>query len=99
MTQDWVVLRKYFNQYEADMAAGILEAHGIPALVLSDNAGGALPALALAFPTRLMVQAPDLEIAHTTLSASEAREVGENEDDQDGGEAGAGAPGPGDQLG
>jgi hypothetical protein len=56
MSDDMVVLQKYLGEIEARLAATILEANGIPAEVLADTAGGALPSLAYAFPVRLYVR-------------------------------------------
>jgi hypothetical protein len=62
-----VVLRKYANEFEARLAATILEANGIPAQVLADTAGGAYPSMALLFPVRLLVHAEDATVAAAIL--------------------------------
>ena len=67
MADDFVVLRKFSNEVEAHLAAAILEANGIAAHVLADTAGGAIPAIAVIFPVRLLVPAPDAELARRIL--------------------------------
>ena len=67
MQEDMVVLRKYGNEIEAQLAATVLEANGVPAKVFADTAGGAYPSLALIFPVRLVVRAADAEIAAEIL--------------------------------
>ncbi|MCC6316058.1 MAG: DUF2007 domain-containing protein [Gemmatimonadaceae bacterium] len=66
-----VVLHKYHSEVEAQVAAAILEASGIPARVLADTAGGALPSLSLLFPARLLVRVEDEAAAREALKASE----------------------------
>jgi hypothetical protein len=58
-----VVLRTYGNETEARFDAAALEANGIPARVIADTAGGALPSLALVFPVRLFVREDDVALA------------------------------------
>lgn len=67
MTDDIVVLREYGNEVEAQFAATVLEANGVPARVLADTAGGALPSMALVFPVRLLVRALDADLARELL--------------------------------
>jgi hypothetical protein len=55
------------NEFEARLAATILEANGIPAQVLADTAGGAYPSMALVFPVRLLVRAEDATLAAEIL--------------------------------
>ena len=62
-----VVLRRYLNEFDARLAATILEANGIPSHVLADTAGGTLPGMALVFPVRLLVRAEDAELAAEIL--------------------------------
>jgi hypothetical protein len=64
---DVVVLRKFSNEVEARLAASVLEANGIPAEVLTDTAGGALPSIAVIFPIRLLVRASDADLARELL--------------------------------
>lgn len=58
-----ILLREFGNEAEANLAASVLEANGIPARVTADTAGGAFPSLALVFPIRLLVQRRDRELA------------------------------------
>ncbi|MDB4888392.1 MAG: hypothetical protein JWL61_247 [Gemmatimonadetes bacterium] len=70
MTDDIVVLRKYGNEVEAQFAATVLEANGIPAQVIADTAGGAFPSMALLFPVRLLVRAADADLARELLDTA-----------------------------
>ncbi|MGQ0648772.1 MAG: putative signal transducing protein [Gemmatimonadaceae bacterium] len=69
MADQLVVLRKYTDEVSAQLAALILEANGVPARVVADTAGGALPSLALVFPVRLMVREEDEEFARELLDS------------------------------
>ena len=51
-----VTIRTYQVEHEAELARAVLEAHGIDALVLRDNAGGMLPMLQAHFQIRLVVR-------------------------------------------
>lgn len=70
MTDDIVVLREYGNEVEAQFAATVLEANGIPARVMADTAGGAFPSMALLFPVRLLVRAADADLARELLDTT-----------------------------
>ncbi len=60
MTQDdAIVVEKFSTRLEAEMAAGLLEAEGIQALVLADDAGGAYPPLQYVRGVRLVVFSED----------------------------------------
>jgi hypothetical protein len=62
-----VVVRTYQIEHEADLACAVLEAHGIRAAVLRDNAGGMLPMLQTLFQIRLVVAAEDEDVARQVL--------------------------------
>jgi hypothetical protein len=62
-----VVLREYGFEVEANLAATVLEANGIPARVSADTAGGAFPSMALIYPFRLLVRADDATLARELL--------------------------------
>jgi hypothetical protein len=64
---DHVVISTYSSEPEALIAAAALEAHGVECRVLSDNAGGALPAMSLAFPIRVIVHRMDETLARRVL--------------------------------
>ena len=64
-----VIVRQYINEMEALIARSVLEAHGIPAVVLRDDAGGMLPAMHLVWPVRLAVRAADAAGALRLLDA------------------------------
>ena len=70
MSDEIVVLRKYVNEFEARLAATILEANGVAVQVLADTAGGAYPSMALVFPVRLLVRAEDAALAAEILDTS-----------------------------
>jgi hypothetical protein len=67
---DPVVIRTYQVEHEADLACAILEAHGIRAVILRDNAGGMLPVLQALFQIRLVVAPEDAELARRILDGS-----------------------------
>ena len=62
-----VVIRTYQIEHEADLARAILEAHGVRAVILRDNAGGMLPMLQALFQIRLVVAPEDAEVARQIL--------------------------------
>lgn len=72
MSDDIVVLRRYTSEFQARLDATILEAHGVPAQVSADTAGGAVPSMALLVPVRLLVRAEDAELAAEILDAPAA---------------------------
>ena len=67
MARGVVVLRTFSTEVEAQLAAAVLEANGIPTHVIADTAGGALPSMALVFPVRLLVRARDAGLARELL--------------------------------
>jgi hypothetical protein len=67
VSDEIIVLREYGNEMEAQFAATVLEANGVPARVVADTAGGALPSMALVFPVRLLVRALDADLARELL--------------------------------
>ena len=69
MSEEIVVLRKFSLETDAQFAATVLEANGIPAQVIADTAGGAFPSLALLFPIRLFVRASDAALARALLDS------------------------------
>ena len=69
MTQDdAVVVENFSTRMEAEMAAGLLEAEGIYALVLADDAGGAYPPLQYLRGVRLVVFPEDERRAREILT-------------------------------
>jgi len=69
VADDVVVLRSFSTEVDAHLAAAVLEANGIPAQVIADTAGGAIPAIAVIFPVRLLVRASDAQLARELLDA------------------------------
>ncbi|MBA3889012.1 MAG: DUF2007 domain-containing protein [Gemmatimonadaceae bacterium] len=80
---DIVVLRTYTSETEARFAATVLEANGIPAQVMADNAGGTLPSIALLFPIRLLVRAADETLARGILDTSVDDDEASNDEASD----------------
>ncbi len=78
----WTLLRQYVNEVTARLDASVLEANGIDARVIADNAGGALPSMALVIPIKLMVPLTDLEVARELLDTPVD---GADEDEEPGG--------------
>lgn len=70
MENEVVTLRRYSDEMSARLAAMVLEANGVPAQVLADNAGGMLPSMALVFPIRLLVRAEDAALARDLLDTA-----------------------------
>ncbi|HLQ22818.1 MAG TPA: DUF2007 domain-containing protein [Gemmatimonadales bacterium] len=66
-----VVIRRFQNGAEADLAKAILEANGIEAAVLRDDAGGMIPAMSLMSDIRLVVAPQDAEAAREVLEAGD----------------------------
>ena len=62
-----VTIRTYQVEHEAELARAVLEAHGIDAIVLRDNAGGMLPMLQPHFQIRLVVRWSDAIEARALL--------------------------------
>ncbi len=69
MNDEVVVLRKYGDEFSAQLDAQILEANGVPVVVSADTAGGAYPSMALLNPVRLLVRAEDAALAAEILDA------------------------------
>jgi hypothetical protein len=68
---DAVVLESFYSRIEAEMAAGLLESEGVPAMVMADDVGGAYPSLQFVRGVRLMVAAEDRYRAWEILKAME----------------------------
>lgn len=64
-----IIVREYVNEMEALVARSVLEAHGIPAVVLRDDAGGMLPSMHVLYPARLAVRSADSAQALRLLDA------------------------------
>jgi hypothetical protein len=65
---DAVVVEKFFNRLEAEMAAGLLEAEGIQSFISADDAGGAYPPLQHIRGVRLIVFREDEARARQILA-------------------------------
>jgi hypothetical protein len=62
------VIRTFPNDVEARLAEAVLDANGIDASIIGDNAAGMLPYLNAMHPIRLVVKESDVEAALALLS-------------------------------
>jgi Putative prokaryotic signal transducing protein len=88
--RDPVIIRRYADPVQAEVDRAVLEAHGIEARVLRDDAGGMLPSLHLGVDVRLIVRWEDAVRALAVLDeGEEGRGKGsEGESDTEGRAAG-----------
>jgi hypothetical protein len=73
------VVGRYQLDHEAELARAVLEAAGIQAVIMSDEAGSMLPGLRILFPIRVAVADEDAEAALDVL----ADEVSPDPDETD----------------
>ncbi|MCZ7532868.1 MAG: DUF2007 domain-containing protein [Acidimicrobiia bacterium] len=67
---DLAEIGRFLSVFEAKTAVAVLEASGIEATVVTDNAGGALPSLsALSGGVRVLVRAQDAADARAVLAS------------------------------
>jgi hypothetical protein len=66
------VIRTFQNDVDAKLAEAVLDAHGIDASIIGDNAAGMLPYLNAMHPLRLVVKESDVEAALALLSEPSA---------------------------
>ena len=89
-----VVIRTFQVEHHAELARAVLEANGIEAVVLRDNAGGMLPVLQVHYPIRIAVPARQADDAVAILDGEDPAsggfddgdpddELGDDEDDED----------------
>jgi hypothetical protein len=71
MAQEYVVVRRFATEVEAELARAILESNGISAAVLRDDGGGMLPAMSVMSAVRLVVAPEDADAAHEVLDAGD----------------------------
>jgi hypothetical protein len=64
----WVVIRSYQGAIEAESDRAVLEASGLEAQVLVDDAGGMLPSLTMLMAARLAVREEDAAEAEEILA-------------------------------
>ena len=83
MADATVVIRRYGDAFSAHAGRALLEAHGIPALVLGDDAGGMQPALAYVHGVRLVVRHGDAVRAIALLEKVESGGAGDSDDAPD----------------
>ena len=80
---DLVCVKTFSGRLEAEIAKGMLEAHGIKAMVAADDAGGFRPELAFSFGVRLLVLEGNAEQALSLIEASEGAGLPGSEDQRD----------------
>ena len=82
MSSDLAVVKKFTNLVHAEVFRAMLEASGIDAIVVKDDAGGMAPALQIFAGVQLVVRAEDLEIAREILEATpvESTDLDESDD-------------------
>jgi hypothetical protein len=66
---EWVVLRTFSYQHEAEVAKSVLEGSGVEAMTSSDDCGALDPALGLVRGVKLLVASDHLERAENILNA------------------------------
>jgi hypothetical protein len=72
---DAVVIETFPNRVLAQMAASLLEAEGIEALILADDAGGLYPPLQFIRGVKLLVAPEDEDLAREILDAAQKGKV------------------------
>jgi hypothetical protein len=77
MHGDVIILRTFANELEAELARTVLEANGIPALVLRNDAGGMYPSLTFVHGVRLVVHRDDAREAIAILDRVDDEELEE----------------------
>jgi hypothetical protein len=75
MHGDVIILRTFANELEAELARTVLEANGIPALVLRNDAGGMYPSLTFVHGVRLAVHRDDAREAIEILDRGDDEEL------------------------
>ena len=66
---EWVVLRTFSYQHEAEIVKSVLEGSGIEAITNSDDCGALDPALGLVRGVNVLVTADQFEQAESVLGA------------------------------
>ena len=66
-----VFIRTYASRLEAEIAKGVLEAHGIEAFVSADDMSGTRPELTFVLGARLLVKERDADMAVEALDAGD----------------------------
>jgi hypothetical protein len=62
-----VIIKTFSNRIEADIALGLLESRGIPAMVQSDDGGGTMPYFSATNGVHLLVNEEDQSDAQKIL--------------------------------
>ena len=66
------VIRTFSNDVDARLAESVLDANGIDASIIGDNAAGMLPYLNAMHPIKLVVKESDVEAALALLNERSA---------------------------
>jgi hypothetical protein len=70
--QELVIVQRFTSAMFAEEAKGYLESNDIDAIVITDDAGGAIPSLGLASGgARLLVRADDVDAARALLAPAD----------------------------
>ena len=67
MSDKLIAIAVFTNEVEAEVARSLLDSRGIPAAVMSDDAGGMIPSLQQTTGVRLMVSEEDADNARDIL--------------------------------
>ena len=67
MSDNLVIAKTFYNEYEAQIAKSKLEALGIDAMVVKDDAGGMEPQLQITEGVKIYVREQDLVVAQEIL--------------------------------
>ena len=82
---DPTILRTFTDRTEAEIVRAMLEAEGIPAMVVADDAGDTVPPLDLATGVQVVVAGADFERAQAVLDEPAAEiEVEDTDRDTEG---------------
>ncbi len=77
---DLAIVARFHQRYEAELVKALLEDHGIKASILSDDCGGAHPAMGFCREAHIVVQKRDYEEAIAILE--KGRSLPEDESDR-----------------
>lgn len=71
MSHAWITIKSYKLRIEAEIDRGVLESHGLKAVIIADDAGGMRPfPLSYSYGVELKVHSKDLEKAKVVLKSS-----------------------------
>jgi hypothetical protein len=79
----FITVQVYHSRQDAELGKSFLEAHGIDAVLETDDAGGAGPGLAFTQGVRLLVKTEDTQKAEELFQESEGGELAIKDDEQE----------------